>query len=297
MFMKSISGYNEKKITQWGLLLIVIMALSIDCSFQEPIISPVLQEKEQIITPGDDVIDVDAYTLHKINTLIQNISNKKHLSQSEQLSMISAKFLGTPYQSNHLHGSENTREKLIVDFRGLDCFTYLDYVITLQKSHSQQDFFKNIVSTRYIDSEISFYKRKHFFTDWANRELKIADDITAQLSPFTITQTKLLNKKTNDKQYLAGVSIVSRNIVYIPGRAVDTYLVSQLRSGDLIGIYTPLAGLDVSHTGIFIMTPHGPVLRHVSSYKETQSVIDSPFIPYVSKKAGIIILRVKESLS
>lgn len=270
-------------------LLIVILALSIECRFQEPAIIPAAQAQKMVFAP--DQTNIDAYTSHKINNIIQDISNKQNLSQGDKISLISEKFLGTPYQANRLHGSEHDPEKLVVDFRGLDCFTYLDYVAALQISDSREDFFKNIVKTRYINSDISFYNRKHFFTDWGYRKYKVADDITAQLSPYAMTCKKSLNEKTKGEKYLPGIPIVSRNITYIPGSVVDTTLVSQLKSGDFIGIYSPLPGLDVSHVGLFIITDQGPVFRHASSRKENQRVIDSPFIPYVSKSPGMVVLR------
>lgn len=273
------------------ILLIVIFTLSIECRFQEPTLLPSSAEKEY--PRNSEKINIDAYTLHKINLIIQDISNKKNLSQNDKIALISAKFLGTPYQGHRLSGSSDASEELVVDFRGLDCFTYLDYVVALQASHSQSDFFKNIVATRYIQGDISFQNRKHFFTDWANRENKIAEDITAKVSSYTITHTKLLNEKTINKQYITGVPIVSRNITYIPNSAINGSLMRELKTGDLIGIYTSLPGLDVSHVGLFIMTNNGPVFRHASSRKESQSVVDSPFIPYVSKTLGIVILRLK----
>jgi len=293
MFRKFIFSHLTEGYMQKLILFIVIFALSIECSFQEPTIPTVLQEKEQ--EPVPDVINIDAYTLHKINILIKDISNKKNLSQSDRISLISARFLGTPYQGNRLYGSNDIIEELVIDFRGLDCFTYLDYVAALQTSHSQNDFLKKIVKTRYVNGNISFDNRKHFFTDWANREYSIAEDITAKISPKTITCIKLLNEKTKDKKYLPGIPIISRSITFIPNSAIDNTLVSTLESGDLIGIYTPLAGLDVSHVGFFIITDQGPVFRHASSDKENESVVDSPFIPYLLKKTGIIVLRMKPS--
>lgn len=293
MFRKFIFSHLTEGYMQKLILFIVIFALSIECSFQEPTIPAVLQEKEQ--EPVPDVINIDAYTLHKINTLIQDISNKKNLSQSDRISLISEKFLGTPYLGNRLHGSNDIKEELVIDFRGLDCFTYLDYVTALQTSHSQHDFLKKIVKTRYVNGNISFDNRKHFFTDWANREYKIAENITEKLSKNTVTCIKSLNEKGNDKKYIPGISIISRSISFIPSTAIDNTLVSTLKSGDLIGIYTPLAGLDVSHVGFFIMTDRGPVFRHASSDKENQRVVDSPFIPYLLKKPGIIVLRIKPS--
>lgn len=55
-----------------------------------------------------------------------------------------------------LHGSENTPEKLIIDFRGLDCFTYLDYVEALRKSTSQTEFINNVIRTRYVEGDVNF---------------------------------------------------------------------------------------------------------------------------------------------
>jgi len=275
------------------IFLIIIFALSIECRFQEPTIATVSQEKEQVTLP--DEINIDAYTLHKINTIIHDISNDKTLSQNEKISLISAKFLGTPYQKNMLEGSDTTPEVLSIDFRGLDCITYLDYVIALHMSHSENDFFHNIVKIRYINSDIHFYNRRHFFTDWANREYRIVEDITAQLSTNTLKSVKSLNQKTKTQKYLPGIPVVSRSMSYIPSSEIDHALISTLKSGDLIGIYTPLSGLDVSHVGFVIITEQGPVFRHASSSKNSQSVVDTPLMPYLLSSPGIIVLRIKPS--
>lgn len=276
------------------IFLIIVFALSIECRFQEPIIPTMPQEKEYVIFP--DEINIDAYTLHKINTIIQDISNDKTLSQNEKIALISARFLGTPYRGNILEGSDTSPETLTIDFRGLDCITYLDYVIALHMSHSEKDFLNNIIKIRYINSDISFYSRRHFFTDWANHEYKIAEDITTQLSPKNLEYVKSLNQKTKSQKYLPGIPIISRSITYIPSSEIDNRLISTLKPGDLIGIYTPKPGLDVSDVGFVIMTEQGPVFRHASSSKANQSVVDSPLIPYLLSSPGIIVLRMKPSV-
>jgi Protein of unknown function (DUF1460). len=68
-------------------------------------------------------------------------------------------------------------------------------------------------------------------------------------------------------------------------------VLAQLRTGDYIGIYTNLDGLDVTHTGIFVMTDSGPVLRNASSRKANMRVVDSPFMDYVMATPGIVVLR------
>lgn len=83
--------------------------------------------------------------------------------------MISREFLGTPYLANRLIGSQSTPEQLVIDFRGLDCFTYIDYVEALSTARSEGEFVQHLVDIRYVDGKIAFPQRKHFFTDWAQR--------------------------------------------------------------------------------------------------------------------------------
>ncbi|WP_144752846.1 DUF1460 domain-containing protein [Bartonella saheliensis] len=236
-------------------------------------------------------VELDSYTLNKLNALLQKRSKINDHEKGALIDFFSKAFLGTPYKANMLQGSEKTPEKLIIDFRGLDCFTYLDYVEALRKSNSPKEFINNVIKTRYIKGKIHFLNRKHFFTDWAYREYKHATDITAEISPHAISVEKYLNKKADDGNYLPGLPVVKRTITYIPSNFINEEVISRLKSGDFIGIYTKLAGLDVTHVGLFIMTDKGPMLRNASSRKENKKVVDSPFMDYVAKIPGIIVLR------
>ncbi len=70
--------------------------------------------------------------------------------------------------------------------------------------------------------------------------------------------------------------MTARDITYIPSASIDENTLSLLEEGDYIGIYTDLAGLDVTHTGIFIRGENGPVLRNASSLSSNMQVVDSP---------------------
>lgn len=270
--------------------LILISLISSGCSFQADSTKKETSEN-RTHTQASTRVNLDPYTSDKLNAILKQRPKIAHDATGRMTDAISADFLGTPYRGNMLKGSANSPEELVIDFRGLDCFTYLDYVEALRKSTSAAEFVNNLIQTRYIDGHISFFNRKHFFTDWAYREHKLADDITAQISPNAVTSVKYLNKKADGGNYLPGLAIVERNITYIPAKFIDENVVNRLRTGDLIGIYTHLAGLDVTHVGFFIMTDNGPVLRNASSRKENEKVVDSPFIDYVKEKPGIIVLR------
>lgn len=238
-------------------------------------------------------VTMDPLTADKLRALLQ-IQPQQHAVDIGQMNdLISREFLQTPYVPNKLQGSATLAEKLVVDFRGLDCFTYLDYVEALRQSHDEAGFINNLVQIRYVNGEINFLNRRHFFSDWAQAGQPLADDVTALLGADAVTVAKHLNQKADGGHYLSGLPVAERDITYIPSARIDQHVLSRLRTGDYIGIYTPLAGLDVTHTGLFIQTAQGPVLRNASSKQNQRVVIDSPFMEYVHDVPGIVVLRAR----
>lgn len=232
---------------------------------------------------------IDDTTSAKIDELLALRGTGK--SKGELIDLLSSRFLGTPYVANMLIGSSTQPEQLVIDFRGVDCFTYLDYVEALSRSTTRDEFTANLIDTRYTGGQVGFANRKHFFTDWANTPRVAATDITASLSPSAATVVKHLNAKADGGQYLPGLPVVDRPITYIPSAAVDANVIGQLRTGDYIGAYTDQAGLDVTHVGIFVATPNGPVFRNASSLAANNQVVDSSFSDYVASTPGILVLR------
>lgn len=64
-----------------------------------------------------------------------------------------------------------------------------------------------------------------------------------------------------------------------------------MQTGDYVGIYSPLAGLDVSHTGIIIKKGNQVWLRNASSLKKNMKVVDTPLLSYIKTRPGIVIAR------
>ncbi|CNH54367.1 DUF1460 domain-containing protein [Yersinia pekkanenii] len=243
--------------------------------------------------PGPhEIVAIDNYTANRITSIIDmQTKAAHHHSTGGAITKISAEFLGTPYEANVLVGSVTEPEQLVIDFRGLDCFTYLDYVESFRKSKNKSDFIQQVINTRYIDGDVSYLNRKHFFTDWSHREPLNAQDVTAQITPHSRTVIKYLNQKKEGGEFIPSLNVIERNIVYIPAEFINDAAVSHLKNGDYIGIYTHIQGLDVTHTGIFVRTAKGPMLRNASSLKGNNKVVDSPFVEYVKKTPGIVVLR------
>lgn len=233
--------------------------------------------------------NIDDFTSRKIDELLA--ARGGGASKGDLVELLSRQFLGTPYTADMLIGSANEPEQLVIDFRGVDCFTYLDYVEALSRSTDRDQFVANLIQTRYRDGQVDFLHRKHFFSDWAYAPRIAAADITGSLSPAAVTVAKNLNEKADGSNYLPGLPVVARGITYIPSAAVDGNVIGQLRTGDYIGAYADLPGLDVTHVGIFVATPGGPVFRNASSLSANNKVVDSSFSDYVRTTPGIVVYR------
>jgi len=237
---------------------------------------------------------VDKTTIDKIHEIIDTRTIPAQGSGTPQLiASISSAFLGTPYRANTLTGSATMQEVLVADFNGVDCFTLLDYVKALLSANNQDDFLKNLVNTRYINGNVTFLSRRHFFSDWFARTPVNAIDVTREISREAIAVNKDLNFKAPDGQYIPGLGIVKRQIHYIPASAINEQVLSRLQTGDFIGVYSKLEGLDVSHVGIAIKKDGEVWFRNASSLASTMQVVDSPFMAYMQSKPGIIVLRNK----
>jgi len=240
---------------------------------------------------GEKTADTDGYSRNKLDRLMAGQSAIPSGDRGEAIKSVSAAFLGTPYVAGTLVGSDTVAERLVIDFQGVDCFTYLDYVYALSKSSTADHFSENLRQTRYVNGVVSYGDRKQFFTDWSHLTPLNATDITRDISPRAVTVRKNLNQTAAGGKYFPSLAVTPRDITYIPAKAITSAVVHRLKNGDFIGIYTPAAGMDVSHTGIFVMTDGGPMLRNASSRAANKKVVDSPFLAYVRRTPGIVVLR------
>ena len=208
--------------------------------------------------------------------------NDSSIFKQKDIAKLSEKFLDTTYIANGLSNIDinTSKENLIINFKALDCFTFIDTIEALKNSHNLKSFRDNLINTRYKDGLVTYHNRNHFFSDWLeNNNMK---DITCSLGKCT-KQQKLLNDKY---KYLKEIPTVKRDIYYIAPNDID---ISKLQTGDYVGIYTKLPDLDVTHTGIIIKKDNLVYIRHASSKKK--KVIDDLLQNYISSKIGIIVYR------
>jgi len=226
------------------------------------------------------------HIIHKAYT-IEDISGR--------IDFLSRQFLGIDYKESTLIGAINTPEDLVINLKGVDCFTYIDYVEAMRLSISFSAFKVNLRKVRYKSGIVVFENRNHFFTDWRACNPDSVGDITEEIGfQKAIKTQKLLNEKEDGTCFLPGIHPVQREITYIPSDTVDDLILHKLRTGDYVGIYSEVQGLDVSHVGIIIKDRDDIHLRHASSLKEYRKIVDQDFRRYIVNKPGIIVLRPKD---
>jgi Protein of unknown function (DUF1460) len=229
-----------------------------------------------------------------LQTLLTARNNASSADLSERSEIVSRQFLGVPYGANTLIGSASEPEQLVVELQKVDCFTYADYVEALKRADDREQFINSLIEVRYKEGVVGFQNRKHFFTDWSVSNPVIATDVTTTVSPDAIQSTKNLNRKDSGGLYLQGLPVVPRTVSYIPSQEVDSSVLGRLRTGDYLGAYAEDGGLDVTHVGIFIDTPDGPVLRNASSLLANNKVVDSPLVDYLQTVPGVVVLRPRQ---
>ncbi|OSN10268.1 hypothetical protein AU512_09270 [Lonsdalea iberica] len=237
-------------------------------------------------------IEMDDVTAGKVDQMIQSVvlpsAGERH---GDVIGHLSSAFLDTPYQAETLIGGADTPEALVANFNGVDCFTLLDYVEALSRSHDQTSFLNRLVQTRYINNDVAYLSRRHFFSDWFATSSPNARDITAEISQESVLTEKQLNRKPNGEEYIPGLGITPRQINYIPGNVINQQVLDNLKTGDYVGVYTQLEGLDVTHVGVVIRHDGQVWFRNASSLSANQKVVDTPLMEYAHAKPGIIVLR------
>lgn len=208
----------------------------------------------------------------------------------DRIACLSRHFLGVPYRAATLSGGPPAKEQLVAELTAVDCFTLLDYVEALRRAEKPADFLRCLRETRYRDGILAFESRHHFFTDWLFAHAAYISDATTEVGGRAVQQAlKVLNLRQNGSLFVQGIPPVEREVAFIPAARLSRQLSGGLLTGDYVGIYSELPGLDVSHVGIVIRDSGKILFRHASARRG--EVVDEEFHRYVSKTPGIMVLR------
>lgn len=251
--------------------------------------------------------------ISRINSLLREASQLKEKPKSWML-WFGKKFIGVPYVGGTLDRAEE--EKLVINTSELDCTTFVEIVTALTRCMSGNgkrdfsDFCRQLQHVRYINGEIAYEKRQHYFTVWIsdNAEEGIVTDIQNN-PPFTKVRHVSVNWMTthqqsykmlkNNAKRLQGIKALEEQISgksyrYIPKeQIVDSRLFrNTIHNGDILVMITNKKGLDTTHIGIASWHQDGLHMLNASSIHK--KVIDEPMLlrTYMMKHPSQIGIRV-----
>lgn len=240
-------------------------------------------------------IQFDAESLKRVEAVFQLLKDNPNATEEEKIDMVSGYFKETPYVANRLVGDATTSEQLVIDLNALDCFTYVDYIEAFKRSANVDEFISALRKVRYINGDVTYLNRKHFFSDWYSEKETVVTDVLAgdEFKSVVKTEEVALNQGASGP-YIPGLAIRNRNINFIPRDQLTPEFLKTLKTGDYIGLRTSIAGLDVTHCGIIIQKEDGTYMRHASSQKAYRQVIDQKLTDYFDtykRPTGILVFR------
>ncbi len=224
-------------------------------------------------------------------------------------------FIGTPYIAHTLEG--NASETLVINLRALDCATFVESIFAMAIASQSEDksytyFTKIIKALRYHAGVIADYgSRIHYFSDWLyeNQQNGYLRDVSAEIGgvPFTtkvsfMSQNPKYYPALSDKNELEKVKAVEENmnthmntrkLFYITKDKISA-IEDKLQNGDIIGITTSVAGLDIAHEGFVLKKNGHAYLLHASSELKKVVVSDETIAEYLARhktQTGIMVAR------
>lgn len=220
-------------------------------------------------------------------------------------------FLNTPYGRSTLDNGDG--EKLVINLRQMDCFTFVENVIALtriirDRSMNFETFGSMLLKLRYRSGIIDGYaSRLHYYSDWFyDNQLKgflfdVTKDLGGQQGKKTINyMTKhpelyppLKNSDLLKQMKQVEQDLMKRAVYRI--RKTDLSVDVPIKNGDVIAITTSQQGLDVAHTALAVFNAEKFHLLHAS--KEAGKVVISQktiyeYLDEKKERTGIIVGRI-----
>lgn len=247
--------------------------------------------------------------------IISNLSKNNISSQSlgNIMQKVAENFLGARYKAGLL--DRFNQETLVISLTEFDCLLFIETVLALSRNialqeYDYQAFANNIVNQRYWNGNLNGYcSRLHYFSEWIynNQKRNNIEDISMNLGG--ISQNKKLDFMSkhrssyprlinDDANYQCIVSMEENLTIqavptnYIPKQKIKN-IYQQLQPGDIIGVTTNIAGLDVTHTGLVYDSADGKVgFIHASPIGKVTIDRDlQNYVERVPKSTGIVVVR------
>ncbi len=264
----------------------------------------------------------------RVESLLSRAASQHAGSETAQLVMFFAQELqGVPYVAKTLE--VNSREKLVVNLRELDCTTYVETVLALaltarHDSWRFADYCRWLRKLRYSAGVLDGYaSRNHYFSQWitSNEHQGLVTELVGDAAdsrgayyPFVELQCIQLNWMTTHvssyPMMVGRTAVIERvrraeqaasgtTVHYIPRRLLNRGKadIGCVHDGDVLAIVTNKSGLDTSHLGFAVWGSDGQLhLLNASQIHKKVVLEPMTLATYMSKhptQLGVRAVRLK----
>jgi hypothetical protein len=239
----------------------------------------------------------------------------------EAVAAIGRTFVGTPYVPHTLEAEGP--EHLVIDFRGLDCVTFVETALTTARfvrepgaagllerpARAEARYDALLTQLRYRGGRLDGYpSRLHYFTEWiSDGERKgLLRDVTRELGgvrdtepvDFMTTHADAYRQLAGSPEDVAALRSAEERLSaagrwYVPQDRIDQ-AAPDIHDGDVIAATSTVPGLDVAHTGIAIWIDGTLHLMHAPLVGDSVQISEESLaqrIRRISGQDGIIVAR------
>lgn len=256
---------------------------------------PFLQEKDQQI----------------FTQIVEQNTPTRNVSIGLLVVQIGKSFLETPYVA---HTLENEPEQLVINLRELDCTTFAENCLAIARciksgNTSFDAFAKQLQHIRYRNGVIDGYpSRLHYFSDWLfeNNKKGLIKTVSKQISNiqyplkvnFMSTHPASYRQLESNPAFVQQIKeteaeINARKMYFIPKEKLKNFE-PKLMDGDIVGLCSTVAGLDITHVGILLRQQGRVHLMHASSAAKKVVISENTLEDYLNrnpKLTGIMVAR------
>ena len=225
---------------------------------------------------------------------------------------VGLEFLNKPYKKNILDACY-PNEALNATLKGFDCVTFVETVLALREDFSDKqpkynNFLNHLIKWRYKNNTVQCANRLHYFSEWidyheSRKELR---NITKEIGGEIVYKTFEFMSSNRYKYNFLKDEIMFQNIMVcenylkkmpfysIPKQNIPL-IESKIKTGDIIGITSARASIDIDHVGFAVVENNQVHLLHASKYLKRVVKTKETLKKYINRHkhhSGIIVLRV-----
>ena len=311
-------------ILRWVVALAGILAAAVaivGLPLDDPL-GPATAGPSELATEQEGRWDAEDWNVFQSTVRWAQVARIDTLSFGDAVAAVGRRFVGTAYVPGTLEVEGS--ERVVVNFRGLDCVTFVENAITLarfvrtdgarqlsDRPGAEDRYESMLADLRYRSGRLDGYgSRLHYFSEWISDNVRrgnlvdLAPTLGAVPDPEPIdfmsthpdAYRQLADPATLERIRATEARLNEAGRRYVPEERIAA-VADRIRDGDVIAATSTVEGLDVAHTGLALWIDGALHLLHAPLVGEAVEISELPLaerILRIESQDGIMVARPQE---